>query len=51
MNNRQRMRASNKLAREWLIEHNYDQVWFKPHGKRNDRVYTNTGLPEFFAKR
>lgn len=43
MNNRERMRASNKLVREWLLEKGYDQVWFKPHGKRNDYVFTQNG--------
>ena len=43
LNNRQRMRVSNKLVREWLLENNYDQIWFKPHGKRNDYVFTQAG--------
>ncbi len=43
MNNRQRMRASNKLIREWLLKNRYDQIWFKPHGKRNDYVFTQKG--------
>lgn len=37
------MRASNKMVREWLLENNYDQIWFKPHGKRNDYVFTLKG--------
>lgn len=37
------MRASNKLVRTWLLENNYDQIWFKPHGKRNDYVFTQRG--------
>ena len=37
------MRASNKLVREWLLSNNYDQIWFKPHGKRNDYVFTQKG--------
>jgi hypothetical protein len=43
LNNRQRMRASNKLVREWLLKNNYDEIWFKPHGKRNDYVFTQKG--------
>jgi hypothetical protein len=43
LNNRQRMRASNKLVREWLLSNNYDEIWFKPHGKRNDYVFTQRG--------
>ena len=43
MNNRQRMRASNKLVREWLLENGYDEVWFKPHTARNDLVFTQKG--------
>ena len=43
MNNRQRMRASNKLVREWLLKNSYDEIWFKPHGKRNDYVFTQRG--------
>ena len=43
MNNRQRMKASNKKVREWLLENNYDQIWFKPHGKHNDYVFTQKG--------
>lgn len=40
MNNRERMRASNKLVRQWLLDNGYDDIWFKPHGKRNDYVFT-----------
>lgn len=43
MNNRQRMRASNKLVREWLLDRKYDEIWFKPHNKRNDYVFTQKG--------
>jgi len=43
MNNRMRMRASNKLVREWLLENNYDQIWFKAHTSRNDLVFTQGG--------
>lgn len=37
------MRASNKLVREWLLSNGYDEIWFKPHGKRNDYVFTQKG--------
>jgi hypothetical protein len=43
MNNRERMRASNKLVREWLLENGYDNIWFKPHSARNDLVFTSKG--------
>ena len=43
MNNRKRMRASNLLVRKWLLENGYDDIWFKPHGKRNDYVFTQKG--------
>ena len=39
MNNRQRMRASNKLAVSHLLKNGYDDIWLKPHTKRNDMVY------------
>jgi hypothetical protein len=37
------MRASNKLVKDWLLENEYDQIWFKAHTKRNDLVYTQKG--------
>jgi len=37
------MRESNKLAREWLLHYGFDDIWFKPHGKRNDLVFTQKG--------
>ena len=43
MHNRERMRASNLLVREWLLENGYDEIWFKAHGKRNDYVFTQKG--------
>lgn len=27
------------MVREWLLKNNYDQIWFKPHTKRNDLVF------------
>ena len=43
MNNRQRMRASNKIARTWLLQKGFDQIWLKPHTARNDLVFTQKG--------
>ena len=40
MNNRQRMRASNRKAVLWLLKNGYDEIWLKPHTKRADLVYT-----------
>jgi len=37
------MRASNKLVRDWLLENKFDDIWFKPHSKRNDLVFTQNG--------
>jgi len=39
MNNRERMRASNKLAVNHLLKNGYDEIWLKPHTARNDLVY------------
>jgi hypothetical protein len=43
MHNRARMRASNKLVREWLLENGFDDIWFKPHSVRHDYVFTQHG--------
>ena len=43
MHNRDRMRASNLLVREYLLANGYDNIWFKPHTKRNDLVFTQNG--------
>lgn len=40
MNNRQRMIASNELAREYFLNLNYNYIAFKPHTKNNDVVWT-----------
>ena len=40
MNPRQRMRFSNRRAVNWLIENGYDEVWLKPHVRRQDLIYT-----------
>lgn len=34
------MRASNKLAREWLLSNGFDEIWFKRHTRKPDRFYT-----------
>lgn len=38
-----RMRISNLFVRKWLLENNYDEIWFKPHSARNDLVFTQRG--------
>jgi hypothetical protein len=43
MNNRARMRISNQMVKDYLLEMGYDQIWFKPHTARNDIVYTQNG--------
>ena len=43
MNPRQRMRASNKLVREFLLKSGHDQIWFKAHTKFHDTIYTQDG--------
>ena len=43
INNRQRMRASNLLVRKWLLENNYDDIWFKAHTNHSDLVFTQKG--------
>ena len=43
MHNRDRMRTSNKLVREWLLKEGYDNIWFKAHTARNDVVFTQKG--------
>ena len=43
MNNRQRMRYSNKLAVKWLLVHGFDEIWLKRHTKRHDFHYTVKG--------
>lgn len=43
MNNRERMRESNLLVRKYLLENNFDHIWFKPHTKRSEYVFTQNG--------
>jgi hypothetical protein len=43
MNNRQRMRFSNRKVVLWLLKNGYDQVWLKAHTKRHDLIYAFTG--------
>lgn len=37
------MWETNKNVREWLLKEGYDEIWFKPHGKRSDYVFTHKG--------
>ena len=37
------MYASNKLAREWMLNNGYNHIWFKAHLKRKDKIYTTAG--------
>lgn len=45
---RNTMRNTNRLCRQWLLEHNYDYVWLKPHmdtrRSRKDVYYTKEGV-------
>jgi len=45
MNNRQRMYASNRKAREYILEKlECDHVYFKEHLKRKSKFYRKDGL-------
>lgn len=37
------MRESNRMVKEWLLKNGYNDIWFKPHTKRKDVVYTQEG--------
>ena len=39
MNSRERMRASNKRAVNYLLKHYYTEIWLKSHTRRNDTTY------------
>ena len=43
LNNRQRMRASNKRASAYLLDNGYDEIWLKAHGKNPDTTKTQHG--------
>lgn len=43
MNNRERMRYSNRLAVKWLLTHGFDEIWLKRHTKFHDIHYTQKG--------
>jgi len=43
MNRRKRMYASNLRARNFLLENNHDEIWFKSHTRRKDKVYAQCG--------
>lgn len=39
------MYASNRRAKEFLFDsYDCDEVWFKPHTKRKDRVFTKNSM-------
>lgn len=40
MKNRQRMRVSNQLTIDYLLENGFDDIWLKPHTWLKDYVYT-----------
>jgi len=42
--NRRRMRHSNLMVREFLLEKGFDEIWFKAHTNRSDRVFTQRGV-------
>ena len=31
------------MVREWLLKNGYDNIWFKAHTARNDKVFTQKG--------
>ena len=37
------MRATNRLAVDYLLKEGYDQIWLKPHTKFKDIVYCKSG--------
>lgn len=41
MNPRQRMRYSNIKAKDWMLKHDFTDIWFKRHGKWHDKIYKN----------
>ena len=43
MNNRERMRASNRHAVDHLLSTGHYDIWLKPHVKNKDRVYHPDG--------
>ena len=44
MNRRDRMYETNKKAKKWLLDHEFDYIWFKPHHdsrkKKHKETYT-----------
>ena len=42
MNRRQRMYHTNMLAKKWLLEHDFDHIWFKPHADTRKKKETYT---------
>jgi hypothetical protein len=37
------MYQTNAKVKDWLLQENYDHIWFKAHTKRQDMVYTQSG--------
>lgn len=40
------MRDNNTLAREWLINQGYSQIWLKQHNRHLDTVWDHNTAPE-----
>jgi len=43
---RDKMRDNNTLAREWLINKGYTQIWLKQHTRHLDMVWDHNTAPE-----
>ena len=43
MNRRDRMRASNSLVRQQLLNDGFDKIWFKAHTRKLDWTFTQDG--------
>ncbi len=41
--NRNVMRHSNTIIKDWLLKNNYTQIWFKAHTRNHDMIYTQKG--------
>ena len=37
------MRSSNQLTKNYLLDHAFDHIFFKPHSRRQDVIYTQRG--------
>lgn len=47
VHNRARMRATNKMVRDMLLEYGFDEIWFKSHTARNDLIYTQKATHDY----